>query len=243
MDIHIKASGDTHVGKVREHNEDAFLISMEKSLFMVADGLGGHAAGEVASRMAVDTVETHILASYESLEKLREDITRAIKEANRVIFEESRRNISRRGMGTTIVVAKIEGEKAIIGHVGDSRAYHVRDGKIVQLTEDHTIVEEYVRMGLLSRKDAQYHPYRHVLSRSVGTAGAVDVDIIELDLHPGDVLLLCTDGLTNMLTDGEILDIIISHLPDTEKITHTLIREANERGGIDNITVITVYLF
>lgn len=243
MDIHIEASGDTHIGKVREHNEDALLVSMEKALFIVADGLGGHAAGEVASHMAVDVIQDHILASYDSIEKLREDIVRAIKEANRIIFEESRRDMTKRGMGTTVVVAKIEDHKALIGHVGDSRAYHIRDKSMIQLTVDHTIVEEYVRMGLLSRKDALYHPYRHVLSRSVGTAGAVDVDIVEVEIEEGDIFLLCTDGLTNMLTDEEILNTIIAFLPDTEKITHALIGKANERGGIDNITVIIIYLF
>lgn len=242
MAIEIKASGNTDRGKVRSLNEDAYAMCPDRHLFIIADGLGGHAAGDVASQRAVEVIKGRIASSYSSSKEIKEDLVRAIKEANSVIFLEARENKDKRGMGTTVVVAKIHNDRAIIAHVGDSRAYHIHGNSIIQLTIDHTVVEEYVRMGLVNRGEIPFHPYRHVLSRAVGTGGSVDVDITDVQLTPGDVLLLCTDGLTNMLSNDEILSAVKTLSPFPDRITDMLISLANEKGGIDNITVITIYV-
>lgn len=236
----IKVFGSTHIGMVRSNNEDAYGIYPELSLFIVSDGLGGHAGGEVASRLAVDTIRESIAPACVGHAVIRGDIVEAIKRANRRITEEVKKEPHLRDMGTTAVVVRIEGDKAIIAHVGDSRAYVIRNDVISQITKDHTVVEEYVRIGLLAPQDAQYHPYRHILSRVLGTSGDVEVDTSNIKLKVGDTLILCTDGLTNMVIDREILYAVLDLRPFPEKITERLINLANKNGGIDNITVITI---
>jgi len=224
---------------VRSNNEDAFGVYRDLSLYIVADGLGGHAGGEIASRLAVEAIRDRISLTSERGGKIEDDLIEAIKGANTSINILAKEQ-SLLGMGTTVVVARIEGDRAIIAHVGDSRAYLIRGMTITQVTRDHTIVEEYVRIGLLSSQDARYHPYRHILSRALGTSGDVEIDVAEIRLEPGDTIILCTDGLTNMLTDKDILNTVAELRPSPRKITETLISQANRNGGIDNITVITI---
>lgn len=240
--MNIESFGNTHIGLVRSINEDAYGIFNDIPLYIVADGLGGHAGGEIASRIAVDTIKEYIYFALRTKApaEIKQHILGAIKGANSRIIHEADKEPDLHGMGTTVVVAGIKGDKAIVAHVGDSRAYLVRDNHITQITKDHTVVEEYVRLGLLTLKDALYHPYRHVLSRALGISWDLDVDMSEIVIQTDDTLLLCTDGLTNMLSEREISSTIFELRPSPEKITDRLIHLAIENGGIDNITVITI---
>ena len=237
--MEIRVSGNTHIGMMRGGNEDAYGVYPELSLYIVADGLGGHAGGEVASRMAVEIVKEE-MASVSDIADAKSSIVEAIKTADSGILRKAKNEHSLYGMGTTIVVLKIEGYKATVAHVGDSRAYLIRDNAIIQFTRDHTVVEEYVRMGMLTAKDMAYHPSRHALSRALGSADDVDVDVSDVQLKIDDTMILCTDGLTNMLPDREILSTVCESRPSSEKITERLISLANRNGGVDNITVITI---
>lgn len=236
----IKAFGDTHTGKVRSHNEDAYGMYPDLSLFILADGLGGHAGGEVASRLAVEVLKDKITSNYNILREVRSNIINAIKNANTRIILEASKDDSLHDMGTTIVVVKVENDKAIVAHVGDSRAYLVREDKITQITKDHTVAEEYIRAGLLTPEEAVYSPYKSVISRALGISNNAGVEISDVQLRSGDTLLLCTDGLTNMLQDRDILSAVMELVPSPEKITERLINQANKNGGIDNITVIAI---
>lgn len=225
---------------IRSNNEDAFGVYPDLSLYVVADGLGGHAGGEIASRIAVKVIRESVSSAFEKRGEMEDNLREAIKGANNLINRLAKKEQDLHGMGTTVVVAAIEGNRAIVAHVGDSRAYLVRGDTFTQITKDHTVVEEYVRIGLLTPQDAQYHPYRHVLSRALGTSGDVEVDVAEIHLQPGDTIILCTDGLTNMVPDKEIFNTVSELRPSPGKITETLIAQANKNGGVDNITVIAI---
>jgi len=237
--VEIKVSGNTHTGLIRKNNEDAYAIFPDLNLYIIADGLGGHAGGEVASRLAVDVIGAE-MAGASANEEILETMQRAIKSANSLIQLQAEDDSSLHGMGTTVVVVAISEDKAVIAHVGDSRAYLIRKDIIMQITKDHTVVEEYIRIGIMTHKDALYHPSRRVLSRAVGTEGVANADFESIRIEAGDVLLLCTDGLTNMLSDKQILQAVSELRPDAESITNRLIELANDNGGIDNITVITL---
>ena len=237
--VEIIVSGNTHTGMVRNDNEDAYGIFPDLSLYIVADGLGGHAGGEVASRLAVEIIRTEIAGSSMTSD-YKEIIQQAIHAANSSILLKAEDDSRLHGMGTTVVVVTINADKAVVAHVGDSRAYLIRNDIITQITKDHTVVEEYIRIGLMTPKDALYHPSRRALSRAVGTEGIAYADFESVRLQRGDVILLCTDGLTNMLPDKEILQTVLELRPDAESITGRLIELANNSGGIDNITVITL---
>ncbi|MBI5197944.1 MAG: Stp1/IreP family PP2C-type Ser/Thr phosphatase [Nitrospirae bacterium] len=241
----------THTGRVRQINEDAFGVYPEslfstrgpqKGLFVVADGLGGHAGGEIASRLAVDVLrERYPFPSEEG----EQHLVKALQEAHLRIQEKASRDPELHRMGTTVVAALIDGDHASIVHLGDSRAYLIRDRRIRQMTRDHTVVEERLRAGLITPEEALTHPYRHILSRALGIEQSAEIDHNPLELRAGDLLLLCSDGLTNMLTDAEILEIILSVStvsPETTDLTQSLIEAANERGGIDNITVVLIQM-
>ena len=238
----IKVYGNTNIGRVRKNNEDAYGIYPDLSLFIVADGLGGHAGGEVASRLAVETIKDGLVSteSYRSSAEITERIIEAIKGANNRIIQRASMMYDLKGMGTTVVVVKLEEDNAMIAHVGDSRMYLIRKNKITQITKDHTVVEEYIRLGLLTLQEALYHPNRHMLSRALGVSYDIDVDVADIQIAEGDIIILCTDGLTNMLSEKEILSAITELMPSPEKITDRLITLANNHGGIDNITVITI---
>ena len=252
----IRSAGLTDVGRRRKSNEDSFAISEDGTLFIVADGMGGHAAGEVASRLAVESIERHISgtdprkeptipASFRSpgadeagLPVPARRVLNAIRLANQEIVRSVRKDSSMRGMGTTVVIAYVPGSRAYIGSVGDSRAYVVRDRSLRQLTSDHTLVNEQVRAGALSSQEARHHPARNILTRAVGSQEEVEADLVELDLRPGDILLLCSDGLTTMAEDADILKVVLAHPDDPEAASRALVDLANERGGDDNVTVV-----
>ena len=242
--MNIKTFGNTNTGMVRGNNEDAYGNYPDLSLYIVADGLGGHAGGEVASRIAVESIKEYIESAYKykTPEDIKTKIIKAIKEASTRIMLEANKGYNLQGMGTTVVVVKIQGDKAIVAHVGDSRAYLIKGEVITQITKDHTVVEEYIRLGLLTPQDAAYHPSRHILSRALGVSDDVDVDITAIQLWAGDTIILCTDGLTNMLPEKKIFDTVLESRPSPEKITERLISLANQNGGIDNITVVTIYI-
>lgn len=234
----------SHIGQLRQRNEDAlghFEPAEEEprvtkgSIFIVADGMGGHRGGEIASKLAVDTI---ISSFYESNEgDTLSALQQAFKDANRVIIDKSQDDVSLFGMGTTCTAMVIKDDEAYFAHVGDSRAYVLRDGELKQLTEDHSLVGEMVRSGILSDEDAQHHPRRNVITRSLGTHGdtIVDTPSSPLKLTAEDVFLLCSDGLTSLVNTDE-LEAILKENPAREACD-ALIDLANEKGGKDNITV------
>jgi protein phosphatase len=195
----------------------------------VADGMGGHRAGEVASATAIETLRAAYLGGR--------PIDRAIEEANSAVFARAAGNAELRGMGTTLTAIAVDGGTAVLGHVGDSRAYLVRDGAVTQVTDDHSLVEQLVREGRLSPEEAQHHPQRAIITRALGVDPAVQVDTYRVDLRPGDRLLICSDGLTNMLSDGTIGATLRRHA-DPQQAADTLVDMANQAGGDDNITVV-----
>jgi protein phosphatase len=215
----------TDPGRKRRHNEDAYVV--EPPLFAVADGMGGAQAGEVASRLAAGALR-------EGGGRL-EDL---IQEANRRVHQRSIEDPGAAGMGTTMTVAVVEDGTVRFGHVGDSRAYLIREGRLEQLTDDHSLVGELVRSGQLAREDADSHPQRSVITRAVGTDPDVDIDTFTVDVHDGDLFLLCSDGLTDMVADTKIERLVDEKRSDLEGLVKALVRAANKGGGDDNITVI-----
>jgi PPM family protein phosphatase len=221
-------TGLSHPGRRRRRNEDAFVIS--PPLFAVADGMGGAKAGEIASRLAAAAVREE--------EGERVDVAELIREANRRVFQRARDDAAASGMGTTMTLALVEDDHVTIGHVGDSRAYRLRDGTLEQLTEDHSLVAELVRSGKLSPEEAVTHPQRSVITRVLGTDPDVDVDTFSVDAQAGDLFLLCSDGLTTMVGDERIIDVVAEHRDDLERAAKQLIADANRSGGEDNVTVV-----
>ena len=221
----------TDTGRSREANEDSYFS--RAPLFAVADGMGGAQAGEVASRMAVEAFER----ADESGAAPEELLRRTAQEANREIFDLAQGDSSRSGMGTTLTAALLHGDEISFGHVGDSRAYVFREGKLKQITNDHSLVEELRRQGKLTRDQAAEHPQRSVITRALGPEPNVDVDTMTFSARPGDVFLLCSDGLTTMLEDEDVAA-ILARESDLHKAARRLVRAANERGGRDNITVV-----
>lgn len=222
----------TDTGRQREANEDSFFS--RAPLFAVADGMGGAQAGEVASRMAVEAFDRITDEGDAAPEEL---LRRTAKEANREIFDLAQGDSSRSGMGTTLTAALVHGDEISFGHVGDSRAYVFREGKLKQITNDHSLVEELRRQGKLTRDQAAEHPQRSVITRALGPEPDVLVDTMTFSARAGDVFLLCSDGLTTMLSDEEVATIVAGD-DNLTMVARRLIREANERGGRDNITVV-----
>jgi PPM family protein phosphatase len=222
----------TDAGRRRRRNEDALVV--EPPVFAVADGMGGAQAGEVASRIAAAVFREFHEADALEAERRVEAI---IQEANRRIHERARADAHASGMGTTVTAALVEGEQVAIGHVGDSRAYRIRNGELEQLTQDHSLVADLMRSGRLSPEEADVHPQRSVITRALGTDPEVDVDTVVLDARPGDMFLLCSDGLTTMLGDDEILS-VVRETESLDQAVKALVKSANRRGGEDNVTVI-----
>jgi PPM family protein phosphatase len=222
----------THPGRKRRHNEDAYVL--EPPLFAIADGMGGAKAGEVASGLAADAVRESAGDGAHGEER----VAALIEEANRRVFRRATEDRETSGMGTTMTVALVEDDRVAIGHVGDSRAYLIRDGALEQLTDDHTLVAELVRSGKLTPEEAESHPQRNVITRALGTEPDVDVDTFSVAGVPGDLFLLCSDGLTTMVDQATILDAVERHRPDLTEAAKELIGAANRGGGEDNITVI-----
>ena len=225
-------AGASDTGRTRRRNEDSYVVA--PPLFCVADGMGGAQAGEVASRLAAAAVEDADPGGPSG----PEHVTALIQEANRRVYERASVDPTVSGMGTTMTVALVEDDGVTIGHVGDSRAYLVRDGKLRQITEDHSLVNELVKSGKLSEEEAHIHPQRSVITRAVGTDPDVDVDVFSIAAEDGDIFLLCSDGLTDMVEDVEILDLIDRNRGDLEKAVRALVQFANSEGGEDNITAV-----
>ncbi len=237
--------GMTDVGRRRDSNEDEFLVDADHGVFAVADGMGGHAAGEVASNIAIETLAERLRdgpwnGDPDGRRTAARGLALAINEANRRICDSVMEREEWRGMGTTVVALVIVGDHAIIGHVGDSRAYLLRGGRLLRLTSDHSWVNEQVKLGLLSDDDAQHHPMRNIVTRALGNRPDVEVDVVEEPTRPGDTFLLCSDGLNTMLEDEEIRDALSRHDGDPAAACRALVEAANSRGGEDNTTVVVV---
>lgn len=233
------------IGRVRQVNEDQSWVSQLNNgvtLAIVADGMGGHQAGDVASQKAVDAFRNMLEQSAAkadlSLQEGKMLIRQAISQANEAVFELASRNERYHNMGTTIVAALVKQDNAIIGHVGDSRAYKITDGVITQITNDHTLVNELVKSGQLSAEEAAHHPRRNVLTRAVGTDSQVDIEVQTVEWSSHDVLLLCSDGLSNMVSDQQMLQTVSMEQLELEAKADHLIQLALHAGGDDNITVV-----
>ena len=229
----------TEIGLVRKANEDKFLADKKRGLFIVADGMGGHEAGELASSLAIKTLDEFL-----TLETITNNDGQVLKDAveiaNRVIYNEAKSKSMCKGMGTTITAAIFKDYKLYIAHIGDSRAYLIRDGNIRLLTKDHSLVGELIRQGELTPQEAENHPHLNILTRALGTEPVVEIDLLEMVIQPGDILLLCTDGLSNFVNDQEILTEVVNNGNNLKNTVNNLVQLALKRGGLDNITVVLV---
>jgi protein phosphatase len=246
----VEARGVTDVGRRREQNEDSFLVDLETHLFVVADGMGGHAGGGTASSLAVRTIQERVRsaraaspASFSAptaadAESFPSVLRLAVEAACRAIYGAAQDDPSLAGMGTTVTAALVVGRTAYVAHVGDSRCYLLRGGRIFQLSEDHSLVNEQLKAGAITEEEARQSRFRNIITRSVGFEEDVLVDVVGLEIEAGDAIVLCCDGLSNLVTDAEILEIAsgtrLAEAPER------LVALANERGGDDNITVIVV---
>jgi len=249
--VHFWAATD--VGRVRDHNEDNFLVDKGLNLFVVADGMGGHAAGEVASSIAVNQMRDVVRQNKDLLDSYKEGsqiastrdvlslLEHAVQKACVEIHDLAEKETEKRGMGTTLSGLLIIGNKGFIAHVGDSRIYLLRGGRVVQLTEDHSLVNELIKRGKLAASEAESSPYKNAVTRAVGVYESVEADTMDFDVLPGDLFLLASDGLTGYLKNEEI-EPVVEGVDDLKEIPAAFIDMANERGGKDNITSIIVRL-
>jgi len=247
--VRVLVAGLTDVGKKRSHNEDTYLLVEEEQLYMVADGMGGHASGEVASKLAVDTMREFFQATSadpeatwpykmdKSLGYEENRLITGIKLANRRIFEASRQESKLRGMGTTIVALAAVRDGCLIGHVGDSRVYRMRDGVVDQLTEDHSLLNDYKKIKSMSAEEIAEFPHKNVIVRALGMKETVKVDTLFDTPKSGDTYILCSDGLSGPVKDVEIAEIANS-TPDLKGACRMLVDRANQNGGPDNITIV-----
>jgi serine/threonine protein phosphatase PrpC len=240
--VELKVGARSDVGMIRSGNEDNFFAEADdrRGVFVVADGMGGHAAGEVASEMAVQIVSRHLLSLTSVRDRASaEKLAQAMRDANRAIYDRMLEEVDKQGMGTTASVLVLSDNQFLIGQIGDSRIYLLRDGALTQLTKDHSYVQEQVDAGLLTPEQARYHPYSNVITRCVGASESVDADIYEGEMKPGDVFLLASDGLTGMVDDRRLQAMLLAR-SGPGRIVDALIAEANGRGGLDNITAIVI---
>ncbi len=243
----LNGGGCTDLGRTRPINEDGYYISDYSSEYdaiyaVVADGMGGHQAGEVASTMAIceirETVNERCIGDMTESD-LKDMLITAVKKANRLIYQKSQEEESFGGMGTTVTMCLIYRDKAFVAHVGDSRAYMLREGQLHQITTDHSLVYELVKIGQITAEEAAHHPQKNVITRALGTDSGVEIDLYEFSVLPGDLVLLCSDGLTNMLSDSELTGILTEKQNDSlTELAERLILRANEKGGFDNITAV-----
>lgn len=241
----MKTFSMTDAGRRRDMNQDYMFASETAvgklpNLFIVADGMGGHKAGEYASKTAVETIVEYIKENDSGLAVAA--IKKAIVEANKKVLKEAIIDIEKEGMGTTIVAATIRDDKLIVANVGDSRLYIINESSITQVTVDHSYVEEMIRSGRIARTEARNHPDKNKITRAVGVFPKIEIDFFEAKVAPGDTVLLCTDGLTNMVEDEDIKRIILGQRDIVEKVA-TLIEVANKNGGTDNITALLIEPF
>ncbi|AEF94150.1 protein serine/threonine phosphatase [Desulfotomaculum nigrificans CO-1-SRB] len=235
----MKWSQITDVGRVRTINEDSLCACPEIGLFAVADGMGGHKAGEIASTTAMKCLQENLPEYLSKKVDYAEALTRVLAEANLRVYRMSTEFVEYRGMGTTVTVGLFVGTELIVAHIGDSRAYLIRNNQITQITDDHSLVGEMLRCGGITEEQALNHPQRNVLTRALGTAPMVNSDLYRIKLSTGDRILLCTDGLTNHLGPGEIKE-IVQNQSNLENCLQALLNEALSRGGLDNITMILI---
>jgi PPM family protein phosphatase len=250
MKITYKAVSD--VGRKRKGNEDSLFVNPEQHLFVVADGMGGHAAGEIASKVAVDAINEFVCLTGGDEEitwpfGLDENISydgnrlkTAIRYANRKVLEATKEKSEYEGMATTVAAVLVDGDAANLGHVGDSRVYLMRDGEITQLTSDHSWVNEQIQSGVISPDQARTHPLRNVVTRALGGKPDLQVDMQQHKAKAGDLLILCSDGLTTMIPDEDIARVVREAGGDVEKAAQALVASANAKGGEDNITVLLI---
>ncbi len=234
----LEVAGFTHPGQVRELNEDTWASESLPmgELFLVADGMGGHRTGEVASSMAAESL---VQTMRELPDVPPQSLPRALQRSNLAVFQYASKKAESRGMGTTMTAVMVDGNAAIIGHVGDSRAYLVRSGKILQLTRDHSWVAERVRQGLLTEEEARDHKWRNVITNALGSRPQLRLDLFGLDLRENDILMVCSDGLSNLVLEAEMLQIITENpLDSLDVVAQNLVDAANEAGGLDNITCV-----
>ena len=246
----ISARGLTDVGRKRDHNEDSFLVDEELGLFVVADGMGGHAGGGTASKLAVDTIQARLREAHAAEPRLfeepgplsesglREKLRAAVDAACAAIYQAAQGDSNLAGMGTTVTAVLVRDGCAWVAHVGDSRCYLARKGHIYQISEDHSLVNEQVKAGAITADEARRSRFKNIITRSVGFEEAVQVDMMGLETEQGDVLVICCDGLSNLVGDQELLDIATQG--PVEEVPARLVALANDRGGDDNITVIVV---
>jgi protein phosphatase len=252
--MRVTCSGTSDVGRKRTHNEDAFLLLSEESLYCVADGMGGHASGEVASRIAVEEMSEFFRMTGrddEATWPFKIDPERAYEEnrlltgvklANLRIFERAATDQRLRGMGTTLVAASFPkgGRAILVGHVGDSRAYLLRKGALRQLTEDHSLLNDYRKSRSLTPEEIESFPHKNVIVRALGMKDTVEVDLVREELEDGDVALLCSDGLSGMVPDARMAEILRASAGDLRRASQALVDAANEAGGADNVTCVLV---
>lgn len=239
-----KYAGRTDVGKVRPGNEDAFFADNERGVFIVADGMGGHVAGEVASQIVTETVGPGVCKAIGNglrAVELKTRVVELIEEANQAILQRAETEPEKRGMGTTLtLLALVPDSEYLIEQVGDSRGYLFRDGVLNQITRDHTVVQQQVDRGALTPEQARDHPLSHILTRALGTEENVQADIFDDSTKRGDIFLLCSDGLSGMLGDETIEAILATHTGDLQDVADALVDAANAAGGLDNITAVVV---
>ncbi|GMV43998.1 MAG: PP2C phosphatase [Myxococcales bacterium] len=255
----LSAHAATDVGRVRERNEDSLLLLPSHAVYVVADGMGGHASGDVASQTSISAIKSFfededltatLRQEYRELRRTAEGrlpfhafeqycLYRALESANTSIFNTARRIPRYKDMGTTIVSTLFVRNRIYVGFVGDSRLYRIRGGRIAQLTEDHSLANEYIRMNILKKEDLPHFPYKNVIVRALGLNDTARIDTFHRECRPGDLYLLCTDGLTDLVTDDEIME-VIDGAPDLGEACERLVDRANAYGGVDNITVLLV---
>lgn len=251
--MRVRAAARSDVGRHRTNNEDTYFADEQLGLFVVADGLGGHASGEVASRLAVETISQQMArwaagggappamgAAVGGGPEAATHLANSIRFANQVIHETANCTPRYQGMATTVVAALVADGRVILGHVGDSRIYRVRDRKLEQLSRDHSLVREQVALGLISEDEAAVSPQRHVVTRALGMEPKVQVDVQVQEIQEGDTLLLCSDGLSDMVDEPVMLEAVVQAGDDLEAACSALVELANARGGRDNITAVLV---
>ncbi|MBD3610319.1 MAG: Stp1/IreP family PP2C-type Ser/Thr phosphatase [Gammaproteobacteria bacterium] len=241
--ISLSIFGLTDVGAVRSNNEDSIDWNEEQGLAILADGMGGHNAGEVASKLAVDTVKhslSAVLGSSINTDELKAGISQAMLRANAVVFEHAMSNTGCNGMGTTLVVVSYHAEHLVCGNIGDSRVYRYRENELTQLTRDHSLVSEWVERGFMTKEEAEKSQQKNIITRAVGLQNEVESDLYEFDVQAGDMYLLCSDGLTDVVNDNAIQQALVQSKDEISKMPRKLVDMALDAGGPDNISVIVV---
>jgi serine/threonine protein phosphatase PrpC len=239
--VRIEYSARSDQGKIRTSNEDSYVADGEIRVFLVADGMGGHAAGEIASQIAASAVK-EVMADRKPEADVEEVLQLAVQSANERVYETQKQKPECRGMGSTLTVLTFLKDRYYLAQVGDSRAYLFRDNALSQLTQDHSVVWSLFESGILTKDELARHPQKNLITRSIGTHAEVEIDLFEGDMAEGDIYVLCSDGLTDVLSDLDILDIIKDNNQNPQEIASKLISEANLGGGPDNVTAVVVYI-